>query len=124
MSIGILIILIVIGFSVLYLIKNRGGQDPNKNDNLTNEVIVCRDITEIYCNTISCIDTLCGINKSVTTSLEKFLSSVSLSGSFETYQLKSLEDEIDFRLREIKSFEENIPDLKFSIHSKGKKHSI
>lgn len=116
----IIITIVILGLLVFYMRKGTRGQTPNKNDKLTNEVIVCRDITEIYCNTISCIDTLCGINKSITTSLEKFLSSVSLSGSYETHQLKSLEDEIDFRLREIKSFEENIPDLKFSIDSNHK----
>lgn len=122
----ILITIVIVGIFAFYLKidkRGNGGKDPNKpdkNEKSSNEVIVCRDITEIYCNTISCIDTLCGINRSITISLEKFLSSVSLSGSYETHQLRSLEDEIDFRLREIKSFEGSIPDLKFSVDSKDK----
>jgi len=121
MSTILLIIIVLLIILILFVIKNKGREVPIKDIGQDDEYMVCRDIAEIYCNTISCLDTLCGINSSIKNSLDKFLSSVSLNGSFETHQQKSLEDEIHFRLRETNDFEKSIPDLRFHLENKNRK---
>lgn len=71
----ILITIVIVGIFVFYRIKGtygKGRKDPEENEKLPNEVFVCKYIAKIHCNTISRLDTLCGINNSITNSLEGF----------------------------------------------------
>lgn len=87
---------------------------------MSDEIIVCRDIAEIYCNTITCLNELCKINSDIMKSLEKLLSYISLTNEINTFKLKALEDETDFRLREIENISKSLPSLKYKTTTESK----
>lgn len=123
MIVLLIVILIAILILLLFLYRNR---EKSKQRNATNEesnaeLIVCRDVSEIYCNALNIINELCSINDQVVKALEKFLSAVSIHNSIETHQLTSLENAIDFRLKEVNELCKVVPSLKLEVTSADKK---
>lgn len=50
-------------FAIVIFKRINKGKQTNIDPNL--EVIVCRDVAEVFCNTVSCLNELCAINKHV-----------------------------------------------------------
>ena len=117
----ITLLLIIVVLTVVVILIRVGIQNSNnqKSSDET-ELIVCRDVAEIYCNTINFINELCAINSHVVQALEKFLSAISINSNIETYQLTSLESGIDFRLKEVNELSKIIPPFKLNITSESK----
>ncbi len=113
-------------FAIIIFKRINKGKQTDVGPDL--EVIVCRDVAEIFCNTVSYLNELCVINKQLQTSLEKFISSVSINKTMETHQLKAIEDEVNFREKEVKDISASWHSLKFSTSEKGKtvlqKHNL
>lgn len=113
-------------FAIILFKKINKGKQTNVAPDF--EVIVCRDVAEIFCNTVSCLNKLCAINKQVQTSLEMFISSVSINKTMETHQLKTIEDEVNFREKEVKDISTSLRSFKFSSSEDGKivlqKHNL
>lgn len=89
--------------------------------NKTEEIIVCRDVAEIYCNTITCLNELCKVNSDIMKSLEKLISSISMTNELGTYKLKTLEDEVEFKLHEVKNIANSLPSLKYKVAHENKR---
>lgn len=109
----ITMIIAVVAVSAIYKQKHKPQTTDTSNPDY--EMIICRDIAEIFCNTISCLNELCEINCHVIEASEKLISSIALTNRIETHQLKTLEDEIAFRQREVKELSTALPS--FNFHS-------
>lgn len=121
MSVFILFLIIVLfSFSVFYVIRNRNPKNNTKNEELNLELIVCKDVAEIYCNSINFINELCAINANVTHDLEKFLSAISINNNIETHQLTTLENSVNFRIKEVNELSKALPSFKLNIPQNGK----
>lgn len=124
----ITLVILVIACVWAIIIFKRSNKRKKANVNPDFEVIVCRDVAEIFCNTVSYLNELCAINKQVQTSLEKFISAVSINKTMETHQLKAIEDEVNFREKEVKDISASLHSLKFSTSENGKivlqKHNL
>lgn len=122
------ITLCVIACVFAIVIFKRVNKGKKTNVDIDFEVIVCRDVAEIYCNTVSYLNELCTINKQVQITLEKFISSVSINETMETHQLKAIEDEVNFREKEVKDISASLHSFKFSSSEDGKivlqKHNL
>ena len=117
LSIFILIVLLLLLSVTCTLViftfkRMKNKQSGNADSALEN--VVCREVAEIYCNTVSCLNELCAVNKNVQNSLEKFISSVSVNKTMETHQLKTIEDEVAFRIKEVNNIANQLPSLKFN----------
>lgn len=122
MTIGPFLLLVILGLSIALILAIRKSGDKNNKTNQKDdiELIVCRDVAEIYCNTINYINQLCAINSNVTQELEKFLSAVSIRNNIETHQLTTLEKAIDFKMREVNELSTVLPSFKLNITPVGK----
>ena len=123
----VLLLLSVICTLVTFAFKRmKSKQSANADSALEN--IVCREVTEIYCNMISCLNELCAINKKIQVSIEKFVSSLSINKTMETHQIKAIEDEVDFRIKEVNNIANQLPSLKFNASTVEKmvlkKHNL
>lgn len=87
--------------------------------NIKNEIFVCQELAEIFCNIISCLNSLCDINNIIIRSVERFISSVTIYGTMETHQLTQLENAVRFREQEIKDLSRNFPNFKFKINDQN-----
>lgn len=116
----ITLLLIIVTLTIVVILIRIKKQGSNEKSNEETELIVCRDVAEIYCNTINFINELCAINSHVVQTLEKFLSSIFVNSNIETHQLISLESEIDFRLKEVNELSKILPSFKLNITSEGK----
>lgn len=114
----ILIIVVILSIAVVFYIIRSKGKIASKHDNL--ELTVCREVADIYCNTINYINELCAINSHVVQALEKFLSAVSINNNIETHQLTSLENEIQFRTKEVTELSKLPLTSKLNFSSKEK----
>lgn len=124
-----LFIILIFVVTVLAIIMFRSIYKHIRTVRYSNfEVIVCRDVAEIYCNTVSYLNELCAINKHVRTSLERFLSSVSINGKIETDQLRKIEDEVVRKEREIEEMSKSLNLFNFNTSDDGKlilqKHNL
>lgn len=122
-----MLLLSVICTLVIFAFKRmKSKQSANADSALEN--IVCREVTEIYCNMISCLNELCAINKKIQVSIEKFVSSLSINKTMETHQIKAIEDEVDFRIKEVNNIANQLPSLKFNASTVEKmvlkKHNL
>ena len=122
------IFIILVFYVICVLVFKRMNKNHDTNAYLEHENIVCREVAEIYCNTVSCLNELCSINKKIQNSLEKFVSSVSINKKMETHQLKKIEEEVDFRIKEVNNIATQLPALKFNATSAEKmvleKHNL
>lgn len=116
----ITLLLIIVTLTIVVILIRIKKQGSNEKSNEETELIVCRDVAEIYCNTINFINELCAINSHVVQALEKFLSAIFVNNNIETHQLISLESEIDFRLKEVNELSKILPSFKLNITSEGK----
>lgn len=122
MSIILLLFLAALIITLWFFLLKTGIWHSKKTDGQrTMELVVCRDVAEIYCNTINYINELCAINSNVIKALEKFLSAVSISNNIDTHQLTNLESEIDFRIKEINELYKIPPSFKLKIKSEDKR---
>lgn len=106
------------GLIYIYFKNHRGRKSTMNQRN--EEIIVCRDIAEIFCNTISFINQLCAINGNILQSLEKLLSAISINNKIETHLLATLDNEIDFRMKEVENLVKVLPTFKLKISNSGK----
>ena len=114
LSFLVFIIITILSISALFIVIN------SKIKQRKYEHIVCRDVTEIYCNTINFINELCSINNHVVQAVEKFLSAVSITDAIETHQLTTLDTEISFRTKEVNELTNGVPSFKLNITPNGK----
>ncbi|MDE6491826.1 MAG: hypothetical protein K2L37_01595 [Lactobacillus sp.] len=114
LSFLVFIIITILSISALLIVIN------SKIKQRKYEHIVCRDVTEIYCNTINFINELCSINNHVVQAVEKFLSAVSINDAIETHQLTTLDTEISFRTKEVNELTNGVPSFKLNITPNGK----
>lgn len=77
------------------------------------EIIVCREVCAIYCNTIVFIDQLCGVNNDILTSWHKFCLNTTIKGERSFQSEKKLIDGILFRKKEIEQLKYNNVHLTF-----------
>lgn len=122
------ITLCIIACVFVIVIFKRINKGKQTNVNPDFEVIVCRDVAEIFCSTVSYLNELCAINKQIQIALEKFISSVSINKTMETHQLKAIEDEVSFREKEVKDISASLHSFKFNSYEDGKivlqKHNL
>ena len=110
----VLLLLLSVTCTLVFFTFKRMKNKQSGNADSALENVVCREVAEIYCNTVSCLNELCAVNKNVQNSLEKFISSVSVNKTMETHQLKTIEDEVAFRIKEVNNIANQLPSLKFN----------